>query len=172
MPAGARGQRVGPALKSLRSPRSKCSGTAVNSAATAAILAATLRPDRNKCDRVRPDVDGTQLTQGVSRMIRDFDHLMSARADALFVSHLSAQHSPTRIEVEMAIRQAVRAHGGTRGCAGEVAAEYGAHPETAAPRMRWARAVVDNLFLQSRLTSLEPAMQAAGVDSSASVGVS
>jgi hypothetical protein len=105
-------------------------------------------------------------------MIRDFDHLMSARADALFVSHLSAQHSPTRIEVEMAIRQAVRAHGGTRGCAGEVAAEYGAHPETAAPRMRWARAVVDNLFLQSRLTSLEPAMQAAGVDSSASVGVS
>ena len=105
-------------------------------------------------------------------MIRDFDHLMSARADALFVSHLSAQHNPTRTEVEMAIRQAVRAHGGTRGCAGEVAAAYGRYPETAAPRMRWARAVVDNLFLQSRLASLGPAIHAAGVDSSASVGVS
>jgi hypothetical protein len=102
-------------------------------------------------------------------MISDFDHLMSARADALFVSHLSAQHSPTRIEVETAIRQAVRAHGGTRGCAGEVAAAYGGHPETAAPRMR---CVVDNLFLQSRLASLEPAIQAAGVDSSASVEAS
>ena len=97
---------------------------------------------------------------------------MSARADALFVSHLSAQHSPTRIEVETAIRQAVRAHGGTRGCAGEVAAAYGRHPETAAPRMRWARAVVDNLFLRSRLASVGPAIQAAGVDSSASVEVS
>ena len=60
----------------------------------------------------------------------------------------------------------------TRGCAGEVAAAYGGHPETAAPRMRWARAVVDNLFLRSRLASLGPAIQAAGVDSSASVGVS
>jgi hypothetical protein len=117
-------------------------------------------------------VDGTLLTQGVSRMVMDFDHLMSARADALFVSHLSARHSPTRIEVETAIRQAVRAHGGIRGCAGEVAAAYGGHPETAAPRMRWARAVVDNLFLQSRLASLGPAIQAAGVDSSASVKVS
>ena len=106
-------------------------------------------------------------------MIRDFDHLMSARADALFVSHLSAQHSPTRIEVETAIRQAVRAHGGIRGCAGEVAAAYGGHPETAAPRMRWARAVVDDLFLRSRLASVGPAIQAAGVvDSSASVEVS
>ena len=105
-------------------------------------------------------------------MIRDFDQLMSARADALFVSHLSAQHSPTRIEVETAIRQAVRAHGGTRGCAGEVAAAYGGHPETAAPRMRWARAVVDNMFLRSRLASLGPAIQAAGIGSSASVEVS
>ena len=105
-------------------------------------------------------------------MLRDFDSLMSARADALFVSHLSAQHNPTRIEVETAIRQAVRAHGGTRGCAGEVAAAYGGYPETAAPRMRWARAVVDNLFLRSRMASLGPAIEAAGVGSSASVEVS
>ena len=105
-------------------------------------------------------------------MIRDFDQLMSARADALFVSHLSAQHSPTRMEVETAISHAVRAHGGTRGCAGEVAAAYGRYPETAAPRMRWARAVVDSLFLRSRLASVGPAIQAAGGDWSASVEVS
>ena len=105
-------------------------------------------------------------------MARDFDHLMSARADALFVSHLSAEHSPTRTEAETAIGEAVRAHGGTRGCAGEVAAAYGGYPETAAPRMRWARAVVDNLFLRSRLASLGSAIQAAGVDSPASVEVS
>ena len=105
-------------------------------------------------------------------MIRDFDHLMSARADALFVSHLSAKHSPTRTEVETAIRQALRAHGGTRGCAGEVAAAYGGHPETAAPRMRWARATVDSLFLRPRLISLGPAIQAVGVDSSTCVEVS
>jgi hypothetical protein len=34
---------------------------------------------------------------------------------------------------------AVRVYGGTRGCAGEMAAAYGEHPETAATRMRWAR---------------------------------
>jgi hypothetical protein len=105
-------------------------------------------------------------------MVSDFDQLMSARADALFVSHLSARHSPTRIEVEKAIRHAVRAHGGIRGCAGEVAAAYGGYPETAAPRMRWARAVVDNLFLRSRLASVGPAIRAAGGDSPASVEVS
>ena len=103
-------------------------------------------------------------------MVMDFDHLMSARADALFVSHLSA----------CTVRQGLmsRRRRGASGLIpaprlrGEAAAAYGGHPETAAPRMRWARAVVDNLFLRSRLASLGPAIQAAGVDSSASVEVS
>ncbi|MEU4423079.1 hypothetical protein AB0F81_20840 [Actinoplanes sp. NPDC024001] len=40
----------------------------------------------------------------------------------------------------------MRAHGGVRGCAADVASEYGDHPETAAPRMRWARALVEELY--------------------------
>jgi hypothetical protein len=65
----------------------------------------------------------------------------AARAEALFTSDLPANSEPSRAEVTDAIRRAVRAHGGCRGCAIEVAGEYGEHPETAVPRMRWALAV-------------------------------
>ena len=41
--------------------------------------------------------------------------------------------------------EAIGTHAGLGGCAAEVAAEYGEHPETAARRMRWARAVVDGI---------------------------
>ena len=66
------------------------------------------------------------------------DLLNTARAEALHVSSISADRTPTREEVSAAIRYAIRLHGGVRGCAGEVAAAYGEHPEIAAPRMRWA----------------------------------
>ncbi|MBG0562474.1 hypothetical protein [Actinoplanes aureus] len=72
--------------------------------------------------------------------------LTAARAEALFTSHLSTGTSPSYDVVDAEIRRAVRAHGGVRGCAADVAAEYGDHPETAAPRMRWARAVVLQLY--------------------------
>ena len=71
---------------------------------------------------------------------------LSARAEALFTSYLSAQRDYTTIEVAAAIRQAIGAHRGIRGCAGEVAAAYGERPETAASRMRWARAVVEGIY--------------------------
>jgi hypothetical protein len=71
---------------------------------------------------------------------------LSARADALFASGLSAQRDYTTIEVTAAIRHAIGAHHGIRGCAGEVAAAYGEHPETAASRMRWARAVIEGIY--------------------------
>jgi hypothetical protein len=41
----------------------------------------------------------------------------------------------------------VRVHGGSRGCAGEVAAAYGDYPEIAAARMRWARTLVESTLL-------------------------
>jgi len=66
-------------------------------------------------------------------------------ADALFTSDLSARCAYTRIEVTTAIRRAIGTYHGTGGCAAEVAAAYGEHPETAASRMRWARAVVDGI---------------------------
>lgn len=71
--------------------------------------------------------------------------LLAARAQALFTSDLSAQREYTQAEVAAAIRHAFRAHGGARGCAAEVAAAYGEHPETAACRMRWARAVIQGI---------------------------
>jgi hypothetical protein len=79
-------------------------------------------------------------------MATDIDLLTAALAEALFASDLSASTRHTQASVEAAIGRAIRAHGSIRGCAGEMAAAYGEHPETAAPRMRWARAVVEDFF--------------------------
>ena len=79
-------------------------------------------------------------------MTMTVDPLAAARAAALFVSHLSADAHPTRPEVTAVIRRAVRAHGGSRGCAADLAAAYGDCPELAARRMRWARHVVKELY--------------------------
>jgi hypothetical protein len=65
-------------------------------------------------------------------------------AEALFVSVLQRSDRPSPGQVREAVAAAVRAHGG-RGCAELVAQEFGDHPETAAERMRWARAVADLL---------------------------
>jgi hypothetical protein len=78
--------------------------------------------------------------------------LTAARAEALFTSHLSTGSRPAYDVVEQAIRLAVRAHGGVRGCAADVASEYGDHPDVAVPRMRWARDVVDDLYAGRRTT--------------------
>ena len=76
--------------------------------------------------------------------------LTAARAEALFTSRLSTGSHPAYAVVEREIRLAVRAHGGVRGCAADVAGEYGDHPEVAVPRMRWAREVVDQLYARRR----------------------
>jgi hypothetical protein len=68
-------------------------------------------------------------------MIATTDPLTAARAAALFVSGLSACGQRTRTEVEAAIKQALRAHGGARGCAANMAAAYGDYPELASLRM-------------------------------------
>ena len=79
-------------------------------------------------------------------MIATTDALTAARAAALFVSDLSATAHPTNALADATIRQALRTHGGSRGCAADVAAAFGDYPELAAPRMRWARSVVENLY--------------------------
>ena len=66
------------------------------------------------------------------------DIITAARAAALFVSDVSVHDHLTGDQVDAAIRRSVHSHGGTRGCAADVAAAYGDHPELAAPRMRWA----------------------------------
>ena len=68
--------------------------------------------------------------------------ISTARADALFVSALQRSEEPGATQVREAIAAAIREFG-ARGCAARVAQAYGEHPETAAPRMRWARALIE-----------------------------
>ena len=67
--------------------------------------------------------------------------ISTARADALFASTLQRSDEPTAAQVHRAVAAALAAFG-IRGCAAQVAQEYGEHPETAMHRMRWARATV------------------------------
>ena len=67
--------------------------------------------------------------------------ISTARADALFASTLQRSDDPTAAQVHQAIAAALAAFG-IQGCAARVAQAYGDHPETAVPRMRWARATV------------------------------
>jgi len=61
-----------------------------------------------------------------------------ARCEALFASGLQRSDAPTASSVAEAISGAVRRFG-TRGCAGQMAQEFGDHPQAAAERMRWVR---------------------------------
>jgi hypothetical protein len=68
-------------------------------------------------------------------------------ADALFASMVQRSDGPSARQVRKAAAAAVRAYG-TRGCAERVAQEFGDHPEAAAERMCWARAVAGEVFAQ------------------------
>jgi hypothetical protein len=72
--------------------------------------------------------------------------LLAARAAALFASDLKSGSRPSGPVVDAAIAGAIRACGGMRGCVAMMAAAYGDYPETAAPRMRWARGVVVTVY--------------------------
>ncbi|MGH3847712.1 MAG: hypothetical protein ACRDS0_40805, partial [Pseudonocardiaceae bacterium] len=68
----------------------------------------------------------------------------AAWADALFASALQRSDNPSAGQVRKAIAATVCAYGGL-GCVQRVAQEFGDHPEAAVDRMRWARAVADEL---------------------------
>ncbi|MBC2907743.1 hypothetical protein [Streptomyces cupreus] len=74
------------------------------------------------------------------------DLLTAARAEALFSSDLVTGSEPTRTEIASAIRQAIRRHGGSLGCAGTLARAHGERPEIAVPRMRWALSQVRTAY--------------------------
>lgn len=82
------------------------------------------------------------------------DALTAARAAALFVSDVSAADHPTGVEVDDAIRRSLRTHGGSRGCAADLAAAYGERPELAAPRMRWALGIVESRYTRRAATGI------------------
>lgn len=69
------------------------------------------------------------------------------RADAIFLSLLSATVPHTAAELLDAIHETTARCGGQAACENACAAEYGAHPETAQPRMAWAHAQAQTLPL-------------------------
>ncbi len=71
-------------------------------------------------------------------------NVADARCEALFASALQRSEAPTTEAVEAAIGAAISRFG-TDGCAGQVAQEFGDHPETASERMRWARDLLGQL---------------------------
>ena len=74
--------------------------------------------------------------------------LTAGRAEALFTSLVPTGSSLSLGEATELIRDAIRTHRGLRGVLGEVAEAFGDYPETAAPRMRWARTTVESLYRQ------------------------
>ena len=69
----------------------------------------------------------------------------ASRAEALFVSSVQSSESPTVTQVRTAVAVTLRKLG-TRGCAAQVASEFGDHPETAVTRMIWALATVRTVY--------------------------
>lgn len=63
-------------------------------------------------------------------MAREIE-LLAARAGAPLTSDLSARCCHSEAGIAAAIMRALRSHSAVGGCAGEVAAVYGEHPETA-----------------------------------------
>ena len=67
--------------------------------------------------------------------------LDEAQCEALFASGLQPSDAPNARMVAAAITRAVRQFG-AGGCAGQMAQEFGDHPDTAARRMRGVRQLV------------------------------
>ncbi len=67
-----------------------------------------------------------------------------ARCEALFASGLQRSEAPNAEAVTQAISCTVRQLG-TRGCASQMAQEFGDHPEAALDRMRWVRQLIGEI---------------------------
>jgi hypothetical protein len=65
-------------------------------------------------------------------------------AEAVFASDLQPSQPVTQAEAWAAVTAAVTRYG-AQGCVEILAQAYGDHPETAAPRMRFARELADAL---------------------------
>src|SRR5215472_5783106 len=68
----------------------------------------------------------------------DWLDVSDAWCEALFVSWLQPSNAPTAALVTQAVSSAARQFG-VCGCAGQMAQEFGDHPEAAAERMLWIR---------------------------------
>jgi hypothetical protein len=69
----------------------------------------------------------------------------AVRAEALFASTLQPSGSPSPHQVRHAVTATLRRLG-SRGCAAQVAGEFGDHPDTAVARMSWALATIKAVY--------------------------
>lgn len=69
----------------------------------------------------------------------------AVRAEALFASKLQSSGSASPEEVRRAIATTLRWLG-VRGCAAQMASEFGDHPDTAVARMSWALATIQTVY--------------------------
>lgn len=69
----------------------------------------------------------------------------AVRAEALFVSSLQSGRTVADEEVRAAVARTLRRFG-VRGCAAQVAGEFGDHPDSAVVRMAWALATIRSAY--------------------------
>ena len=69
----------------------------------------------------------------------------AARAEALFASTLQCSESPAPDQVRRAVATTLRTLR-IRGCAAQMAGEFGDHPDAAAARMTWALATIRTVY--------------------------
>jgi hypothetical protein len=79
----------------------------------------------------------------------------AVRAEALFASALQPSGSPSPDQVRRAVTAAVRRLG-VRGCAAQVAGEFGDHPDTALARMSWALTTINTVYPAPSMPPMPP----------------
>ncbi len=75
----------------------------------------------------------------------------AVRAEALFVSALQPSGSPSPDQVRHAVSATLRRLG-VRGCAVQMAGEFGDHPDAAVARMSWALATIRTVYPAPSMT--------------------
>src|SRR5262245_48175392 len=105
----------------------------------------TGRSVRRSGQRVRGAVMQSPTRPRPAGSVAPADPIRQLRAEALFASTLQPSEAPSPDEVRRAVAATLRRLG-TRGCAGQLGAEYGDHPDTAAARMTWALAMIRAVY--------------------------
>ena len=86
-----------------------------------------------------------------------------AWCEALFASGLQRSDTLTAAALTEVISRTVRQLG-IGGCIGQMAEEFGDHPEAAAERMRWVRQLADEAFASPAARLVAPSVPAAPAD--------
>ena len=94
------------------------------------------------------EILATKTSLPVGELASTFE---AVRAEALFVSALQPSGSPSPDQVRRAVATTLRRLG-IRGCAAQVAGEFGDHPDTAVTRMSWALTTITTVYPAPSIT--------------------